>query len=106
MEVDLDCGQFADFIAKEEVTLLDVRTPEEYAEGHLPDAKLLDIHAPNFVDEMERLPKSGRYAIYCRAGHRSKTALEIANKVGITNVVHLAPGIVQWIAEDREIEYV
>ena len=106
MEVNLNCQQFAEFIGNEEVTLLDVRTLEEYSEGHLPGAKLIDIHEPNFVAEMERLPKSRTYAIYCRAGHRSKTALEIANKIGMNDVVHLEPGIIQWIAEDREIENV
>ncbi len=106
MEVNLNCQEFAEFIGNEEVTLLDVRTPEEYSEGHLPGATHIDIHEPNFVDEIEKLPKSGTYAIYCRAGHRSKAALEIANKIGIFNVVHLEPGIIQWIAEDREIENV
>ena len=74
--------------------LLDVRSPEEYAGGHLPDA----INVP--VQELDRRlaevgPRDGALILYCRSGHRSGRAAEILRRNGFTKVHNLGP-ITAW----------
>lgn len=78
--------------------LLDVRTPEEFTNGHIPGA----ICIPNEtigLQEITALPDKGqRIYIYCRSGNRSKQAARKLIKLGYTNIVE-AGGIRQWKGE-------
>ena len=75
--------------------ILDVRTQEEYEEGHIPDAVLL----PDFEVEQraaEQLPDKGQLIlVYCRSGNRSKSAASTLVNMGYTNVVEFG-GIRDW----------
>lgn len=68
-------------------TVMDVRTPEEFAAGHLEGAQNLDISSPQFAAALATLPKDGRYVVYCRSGNRSADAVEEMTAAGFTNVV-------------------
>jgi len=78
--------------------ILDVRTPEEYAEGHIPGA----INVPNETigtAEIPELPdKAQLILVYCRSGRRSKEAAEKLVKLGYTNIVEFG-GILDWKGE-------
>ena len=78
--------------------LLDVRTPEEFAEKHIPNA----INVPNEnigTDEISQLPDKGQLImVYCRSGRRSKEAAEKLVKLGYTNIVEFG-GILDWKGE-------
>ena len=78
--------------------ILDVRTPEEFAEGHIPDA----INIPNETigaTEIPELPdKNQRILVYCRSGRRSKEAAEKLADLGYTNIVEFG-GIIDWQGE-------
>ena len=78
--------------------ILDVRTPEEYAEKHIPNA----INVPNEnigTDEISALPdKDQLIMVYCRSGRRSKEAAEKLVKLGYTNIVEFG-GILDWKGE-------
>lgn len=78
--------------------ILDVRTPEEFAEKHIPNA----INVPNETigtDEISQLPdKDQLIMVYCRSGRRSKEAAEKLAKLGYTNVVEFG-GIIDWKGE-------
>ena len=67
--------------------ILDVRTPKEYAEGHIPGA----INVPNErigADPISELPDKGQLIlVYCRSGRRSKEASDKLVKLGYTNIV-------------------
>lgn len=76
--------------------LIDVRTPEEYAEGYIENSILIDFHAENFKDELKKLDKNINYSIYCRSGNRSAQALEIMEDLGFKNVYDLSGGIIAW----------
>lgn len=76
--------------------VLDVRTPAEFAEGHLPEAKLLDYRSPNFAAEVAKLDKSKTYLVHCAAGGRSARACTKMISLGITNVVNLDGGLGAW----------
>ena len=78
--------------------ILDVRRPDEYAEGHIPGA----INVPNEdigTAEIPELPdKAQLILVYCRSGRRSKEASEKLVKLGYTNVVEFG-GILDWKGE-------
>ena len=78
--------------------ILDVRRPDEYAAGHIPNA----INVPNEsigTDEIPELPnKDQLIMVYCRSGRRSKEASEKLVKLGYTNIVEFG-GILDWKGE-------
>ena len=78
--------------------VLDVRTPQEYAAGHLPDAVNLDVEDPSFDDRLGQLDDSVTYAVYCRSGNRSDAAMEQMTQAGFDHVYSLDAGFVAWQA--------
>ncbi len=82
-----------------EFVILDVRTPEEFAEGHLADATNLDFYADTFRDELNQRDKDKRYLIYCRSGNRSGRTLNIMDELGFREVYNVSGGILRWEAE-------
>ena len=80
--------------------ILDVRRPDEYAEGHIPGA----INLPNEdigTAEIPELPdKAQLILVYCRSGRRSKEASEKLVKLGYTNIVEFG-GILDWKGETQ-----
>lgn len=78
------------------VQLLDVRTPEEYAAGHLNNAVLFNVKDDNFLSLVtDALPKNKTVAVYCRSGRRSAMAAGKLTKAGY-KVVNLKDGITGW----------
>lgn len=83
--------------AADDAYVLDVRTPEEYAEGHLEGSHLLDIRNPQgFMDGAEKLDKSLSYFIYCRSGARSAQACQLLDQMGVKATFNLDGGILAW----------
>lgn len=76
--------------------LLDVRTPEEYADGHIEGAVNINIIDPFFRQEIEKLDKSKTYFVYCRSGNRSYTACKEMKRLGLDNVFNLEEGLLGW----------
>lgn len=67
--------------------VVDVRTPAEFAEGHLDGAINIDVSAPDFATEIADLPVAGGYVVYCRSGNRSAQAVAHMEQLGFTDVV-------------------
>jgi rhodanese-related sulfurtransferase len=76
--------------------LLDVRTPNEFAEERIRGAVMVDYRSPSFRDEMAKLDREKTYLVYCRTGNRTKGALQVMRELGFRNVLHLAGGITKW----------
>lgn len=96
--VSVDADEFAREIAMPGVQLVDVRTAEEYANGHIPAAVNMDVFSPDFAKQIATLDKERTVALYCRSGRRSKSAAEQAVKQGY-KVVELDGGILSWKGE-------
>ena len=96
--VSVDADEFAREIAKSGVQLVDVRTAEEYANGHIPAAVNMDVFSSDFAKQIATLDKERTVALYCRSGRRSKSAAEQAVKLGY-KVVELDGGILSWKGE-------
>lgn len=82
--------------AEPDRTVIDVRTPEEFAAGHVEGAVLVDYNAPDFADRIAEFDPEGDYVIYCRSGNRSAGARDVMADQGFTDVVDVEGGIVAW----------
>ena len=85
-------------------TLIDVRTIEEYADGHITGSLNMDVNDPGFNDNVQILDKSKLYAVYCASGVRSGKAAEFMRTSGFTNVYTLAGGIKSWKEKGLPVE--
>ena len=85
-------------LATSGVTVIDVRTPDEYAEGHLEGARLIDLSSDTFTDEVADLDPDAEYLVYCRSGNRSAQAVAIMRDLGIEQVWDLDGGVVAYTA--------
>lgn len=83
------------------LVLLDVRTPEEFAAGHLANAVNLDLYAPGFADALAALDRETPYVLYCRTDNRSTEVREMMRSLGFTEVHEIDGGIVAWAEEGR-----
>ena len=72
--------------------VVDVRTPAEFAEGHLKGAVNFDVEDPNFIAHIEQLDKSGDYILYCHSGNRAGVALSEMQQDGFTGEIVNAGG--------------
>ncbi len=70
-----------------DATVVDVRTPAEYAEGHLEGAVNLDLQSGSFATAIADLPLDGSYVVYCRSGNRSAQAVALMREAGFASVV-------------------
>ena len=87
---------FAQIIEDTTIVRLDVRTANEFAQGHIPNAILIDVTQADFMQKAEQLlPKDKTVALYCRSGRRSKTAAQQLAKHGY-QVVELNTGFNSW----------
>lgn len=96
---NVNVNSWAEFKEKEDAFLLDVRTLEEFSEGHIEGAVNIDIFSPNFQSEVERLDKSKDYYIVCRSGGRSMSAGGAMESLGFDKVTNLAGGMMSWMGE-------
>lgn len=81
-----------------DVEILDVRTPEEYADGHIEGATLVDFYEPDFADRIAELDHDREYVVYCRSGNRSGQAAAMMADQGFSTVNDVDGGIVAWEA--------
>jgi phage shock protein E len=84
--------------------LIDVRTIEEYADGHIAGSLNMDINDRGFNDNVQILDKDRQYAVYCASGVRSGKAADIMRDSGFTNVYTLAGGIKSWREKGLPLE--
>ena len=98
-----DVKGFAELIADSSVVILDVRTAEEYADGHIKGAILIDQKQGDFVEKAKAtLSKEKTIAIYCRSGRRSANAADRLAAEGY-RLVNLKGGIIAWTDEGMPI---
>lgn len=90
---------------RKDIQLLDVRTPEEYASGHLPNARLVDIsRMATFKETLEKMDKNKAAVVYCAVGGRSSRAKNILTEMGFKEVYNLSGGIMAWQNNGLPIE--
>jgi rhodanese-related sulfurtransferase len=101
--IQADARQAAQLVAEGQVVVLDIRTPEEFAAGHIRGAKNIDFHAPDFTAQLAKLDREQSYLLHCRSGRRSSNALSQFTTRQFQHVVHLEGGILAWEAAGNPV---
>ena len=81
-------------IDNKEVVVLDVRTPEEFQSGHIPDATLIPVQ--ELEARLNELKKNDPYLVVCRSGNRSVEASEILTSKGFKKIFNMTEGMNAW----------
>lgn len=100
----VDPGAFLTAASQPGVTIVDVRTPAEYAAGHVAGAVNIDVQDPSFDASIQSLDKNATYAVYCHSGRRSSLATEAMAQAGFTNVYNLSGGFSDLQAAGASVE--
>jgi rhodanese-related sulfurtransferase len=95
--------EFAQKVSEGQSVILDIRTPSEFASGHIAKAKDIDFYATDFSTKLQELDKNVTYLIYCHSGNRSAKALETMRSLGFKSVYELEKGINNWNTDNRLI---
>ncbi len=90
---NVDASSFLTNASEPGVTVVDVRTPEEYAAGHLDGAVNMNVEGPDFANQINTLDKNGTVAVYCHSGRRSAIAADELALSGFTSIINLKGGI-------------
>jgi rhodanese-related sulfurtransferase len=85
------------------LVVLDVRTRDEFAEGHLADAVNVDFYAADFEDRLAQLDPTRPYVLYCRSGNRSGATAEMMTELGFEEVYEVDGGILAWVAAGQPV---
>jgi rhodanese-related sulfurtransferase len=96
---DLTVAEFEKMNGKRRTVLLDVRTPEETAQGKIAGAIEVNVLADDFVEKINNLDKKKTYLVYCRSGRRSLRAIESMAATGFSKLYNLKGGYNAWSAE-------
>jgi phage shock protein E len=89
---------------REAVTVLDVRTPDEFAAGHIKGAVNIDFRAPDLEKRLGQLDKGRPYLVHCARGNRSSKTRDLMEKLGFRKINHLDGGLTAWEKAGGPIE--
>jgi rhodanese-related sulfurtransferase len=99
----LGVSAFASAVEQPGAVVVDVRTPSEFAAGHLAKAVNLDVQSGDFAQRIAGLDKNASYALYCHSGNRSGVALQQMTAAGFNHVVDLTGGVSAWTSDGRQL---
>lgn len=92
----VDAGTASSVVDDAGTVVLDIRTPQEFAEARLDGAVNIDFYSPEFADEIAGLPRDASYVMYCRSGNRSAEAATLMKELGFEDVAEIQGGILSW----------
>jgi len=93
----LSTERFKNLIDSGDGLLLDVRTPEEFADGHIANALFINVNDSSFTEKINQLPKDKAVYVYCRSGKRSLKAADTLQRNKFKRIYNLENGITEWI---------
>ena len=100
---NLDNDAFETLLQDKNIHLLDVRTPSEYAAGHIPGSINIDVFRDDFAEQVDTLLDSKRpVAVYCKSGRRSRNAAKTLTDKGY-KVYNLDNGITGWVSAGKGV---
>jgi phage shock protein E len=92
----VNAGEAQKLVEEKKAKVLDVRTPDEFASGHIAGAINIDFHGTDFEQKIAALDKATPYLVHCHSGRRSQEALPVLQKEGLKYLYHLDGGIEAW----------
>lgn len=94
----------AKLVQEKKVTVLDVRTADEFGEGHIAGAQNIDfLQSAEFEAAIAKLDKTKPYLVHCQAGGRSGRSLALFKKLGFETIYHLDDGFGGWEAAGKPV---
>ena len=93
---------FKDSLALIDAQLVDVRTAEEYNEGHIKNAINVNYHSSSFKDDIGKLDREKAVFVYCRSGRRSSNSVADFKALGFKTIYDLEGGILNWQKESLD----
>ena len=103
-EKHVQAAEAAKLISDGKITVLDVRTADEFGEGHIKGAKNIDIFADDFAAQLGKLDKTKPVLVHCQSGGRSTRSLETFEQLGFKDVTHLDGGFAGWSKAGLPVE--
>jgi rhodanese-related sulfurtransferase len=100
----IDIGQFDKLRQEKGNVVLDVRTAQEFNQGHVPGAVNVDISDPQFKTKIEGLDKSKTYLVHCAKGVRSARATKIMVPLGFGEILDYHGGFDEWKKAGKPVE--
>ena len=80
-----------------EIIVVDIRTPGEFAKGHIKKAINIDMNDKDFAKKLAKLDRKKTYLMHCRSGGRSSASVPVWHRLGFKNVLHLSAGTLGWV---------
>ena len=103
--INLDGAGAAEVLASDSsITILDIRTPEEFAEGHIKGAVNIDFTAGDFEAKVSELDREKPYLVHCASGNRSGQSMPVFDKLKFSRLYHLSSGFKGWVADGQPVE--
>jgi phage shock protein E len=93
----------AESLVKQGVTVLDVRTPEEYATGHIAGAVNVNWEGADFAAQVKQLDPAKPVLVYCHSGNRSGQAVQVMEQEGFQRIFDLGGGVLAWNAAGQPL---
>jgi len=103
ISADVTVDEFEKGIQGEDVIVLDVRKPDEYAQGHIANARLMNIYDGDFNEQLKTLDAKKPVYVYCRSGGRSGNAKNIMKQMGFAEVYNLRGGMMAWSGSGKAV---
>lgn len=100
---DVDAAAASEIVSAGDSVILDVRTPAEFAAGHLPGAVNIDVESADFADRVAGLDEAESTLVYCQTGNRSSVATDQMLDLGFTELSELEGGIEAWSAAGGQV---
>jgi phage shock protein E len=100
----VNAKQAQKLVEEKKVIVLDVRTPGEFKQGHIPGATNIDFRTPDFETRIGQLDKTKTYLVHCASGGRSTQSLPILKREELNSVYHLDGGFNGWKKEGLPVE--
>jgi rhodanese-related sulfurtransferase len=102
--VEVDAAKASEVLVTDAaVTVLDLRTPDEFAEGHLQGAANIDFLDGTFESLLQKLDPEKPYLVHCASGRRSAQAMEVFEKLKFTKIYHLTSGYKGWVDAGKPV---
>ena len=100
----IDLAEFEKIKSEKDAVVLDVRTPREFAAGHVPGAVNIDWHGRDFAERVSKLDKSKEYLIHCKAGVRSAAAARAMSKMEFGHLYDYSGGWDDYSKSGKPVE--
>jgi rhodanese-related sulfurtransferase len=91
-------------VSEHKVTVIDIRTPAEFEDGHIAGATNINYLNATFAEKVNSLPKTNSYLIHCASGNRSMKSLTVFNRQRFDSIYHLDGGFEAWKAAGLPVE--